>query len=370
MSLNKRKQARAIEQLASKLPLTNLAGGFLILYLAANASGFGDGVMKLVYFLAGALIGVVIFGAVQGRLQRYENVWRTKVRELASKMESKIDETSGGKNKLLDAYAIQYLGGHPSWVLKGQPEFGTIEIYDKFIVFKNRQNRIKFSIARIRRVTAEPFKNVRPKKIPNVFIPAPIVVKQPLANRLFQALQRLQRLAMFDYLDDLGQKNLIIFMPVLGNPLAVKSLKESVDMVLKTVPKEKRQALLTDTPLKRQASTAEIEAAVEASRRAELSVDEPSAPPPPPVATSPAEDVRYLVRLEAAGATPDEQAAISVQMASLFNLPPDKVAAAVSRTPFVIKRNLSYDQAKRFTEALTAIGAIAYAEAMDPTPSR
>lgn len=56
MSVNKRKQTKALQSMLLKLPLTNLAGGLLILFLGYEAFGLGEGIMALLYGLVGAVV--------------------------------------------------------------------------------------------------------------------------------------------------------------------------------------------------------------------------------------------------------------------------------------------------------------------------
>lgn len=362
MSVQKRKQVKALESLAAKLPLTNLAGALAIGVCAKQSFALGDGVMAWLYGGVGAVVGLLVYGTFQKRIQQAENRWRAKVRELSAKMESKLDEEQGTQNKLLDSYELQYLGGHPGWLLSGKSEFGTLDIYDKTLVFKNKANRVKLQMARIKRVSAETDKVMRLKKLSDVVLPRPPVVKNPLLARLMAEVRKRQRYLVIDYLDDLGQKRLIVLSAVGGNPLKAKAVKEAIEGPLKKIPKEKRVqgsagGSSGQTSGFQQATDAQIAAAEAASRR--------SYEPAAPVAS---DEVRFQVVLEGAGKGPDEQEAIAQQMASLFSIPPDRAVAALARIPFVAKRNVSEEQAEKLVSALTAIGASARAEAMRPLP--
>lgn len=372
MSVQKRKQAKALQSLATKLPLTSLAGAFFVWYGASQAFTLGDeqGMLPWVYGLVGAVVGMLIFGVVQKPIQRYENRWKAKVRELAQKMESKIDEEQGGINKLLDSYELQYLGGHPGWPLT-RVEFGLFDIHEKSLYFKNKSNRIKFQLARIKRVTCEPEKTIRLKKLPAVVLPKPRTYKNALVGRLMAQIAKHQRYLLVDYVDDLGEKHLVVFQPVGGNPLVAKAVKEAFDEVHKKVPKEKKGS---QAPVRQQASDEQLAAAEAASRQAQ-GMGRGSVPPgtgalAPAAAVLPSEgELLYQVVLDHAGSTPEEQANVAQQMASIFNIPGDKALAAVQRVPFVVKRNLTQDQGQRLVSALSATGAAARAEAMTPAPS-
>lgn len=268
MSVNKRKQAKALQTIALKLPLTNLAGGAVILLMATLTSGLGQGVMAILFGLVGVLVGVVLFGATQKHIQRAENKWRVKVREVATKIESKLDEEQGGNNKLMDVFELEYLGGHPGWTLKGKPEFGTLEVFEKSLIFKNKANRIKFQLARIKRVAADPEKLVRQnKKLSGVILPKPLTHKNKLLKRLFDELQKRRRFVIVDYLNDLGEKNLVLFSATYGNPWIAKAVQASVQEILKKMPKEKKSAGSGKLKLT-QVSDDAIAAAEAASRQA------------------------------------------------------------------------------------------------------
>lgn len=364
MSVQKRKQAKALQSLATKLPLTNLAGAFLIWYGASQAFGLGDGqgFIQWVYGLVGGVVGMLIFAVLQKYIKAYEHRLKVKAREVAQKMESKLDEEQGGVNKLLDSYELHYLGGHPGWPLK-KSEFGLFDIHEKSIFFKNKTNRIKFQLARIKRVTCEPEKVIRLKKLPAVILPKPKTYKYALLGKVMGELQKRQRYILVDYLDDLGEKHLVVFQPVAGNPLVAKAVKEAVDEIHKKIPKEKKG---TQAPALQQASDEALAAAEAATRRAQ---GRGTAPIPPVTGALPAEgEVRYQVVLDHAGATPEDQAAVANQMASLFGIPSDRALAAIQRVPFVAKRNLTADQAERLVSALNATGGAARAEAMTQAP--
>lgn len=369
MSVNKRKQAKAFQSLATKLPLTSLTGGALVLYGATQAFGLGTGVTAWVYGLVGAAVGVLIFGVVQKPIQRYEHRLKVKARELAQKLESKLDEEQGGVNKLLDSYELHYLGGHPGWTLRDKPEYGLFDLHEKSIFFKNRSNRIKFQLARIKRVSCEPEKVLRLKKLPNLVLPKPKTYKNALIGRVMAELVKRQRYVVVDYLDDLGEKHLVVFQPVGGNPFVAKAVKEAVDEIHKKIPKDKKGG--SQAPGLQQASTEQLAAAEAATRQAQ---GRGAAPAPttslaPSTGSLPAEgEVRYQVVLDYAGATPEEQAHVAQQMAGIFGIPADKAMAAVQRVPFVAKRNLSADQAQRLVSALSATGASARAEATQQAP--
>lgn len=375
MSVQKRKQAKAFQSLATKLPLANIAGALLVLYGAWQAFGRGEeqGFIQWVYGLVGGVVGFLIYGVVQKPIRNYEHKVKIKARELAQKMEAKLDEEQGGVNKLLDSYELHYLGGHPGWVLKDKVEFGIFDIHEKSIYFKNRTNRIKFQLARIKRVSCEPEKVIRLKKLPTVILPKPKTYKNAIVSRVMAELVKRQRYVVVDYLDDLGEKHMVIFQPVAGNPLKAKAIKAAVDEIHKKIPKEKKGA---QAPALQQASDDQLAAAEAASRQALARGRAGTAPKAsvtgslaPSTATLPAEgEVRYQVVLDYAGSTPEEQANVAQQMASLFGIPSDRALAAVQRVPFVAKRNLTLDQAQRLVSALSATGASARAEGMNQAP--
>lgn len=374
MSVQKRKQAKAVQSLATKLPLASIAGVFLVLYGASQAFGLGDGqgLVQWVYGVVGGVVGFLIFGVVQKPIKNYEHQLKIKARELAQKMEAKIDEEQGGINKLLDSYELHYVGGHPGWPLRDKAEFGLFDIHEKSIFFKNKSNRVKLQLARVKRVTLEPEKVLRLKKLPSLVLPKPKTYKNAIVSRLMAEVAKRQRYLVVDYLDDLGEKHLVVFQPVGGNPFLAKTVKAAIDEVHRKIPKEKRGA--SEKPAGLQQASDEALAAAEAASRRSMGYG--TAPMPQATASLaastgslPAEGgVRYQVVLDHAGATPEEQAAVATQMASLFGIPADKAMAAVQRVPFVAKRNLTADQAQRLVSALTATGASARSEAMNQAP--
>lgn len=370
MSVQKRKQAKAIQSLATKLPLSSLAGGALVLFGATQAFALGDGqgFVQWGYGLVGGVVGLLIFGVIQKPIQRYEHRLKVKARELAQKLEAKLDEEQGGANKLLDSYELHYLGGHPGWPLKDKSEFGLFDLHEKSIYFKNQSNRIKFQLARIKRVSCEPEKVIRLKKLPSVVLPKPKTYKNAFVGRVMAELAKRQRYVLIDYLDDLGEKHMVVFQAVAGNPLTAKAVKQAVDELHKKIPKEKKG---TQAPGLQQASDEQMAAAEAASRQALArgrTGTAPMAAVTASLAPSTGGEVRYQVVLDHAGSTPEEQANVAHQMASLFGIPGDKALAAVQRVPVVAKRNLTGDQAQRLVSALVATGASARAEAMNQAP--
>ncbi len=374
MSVQKRKQAKAFQNLATKLPLANTAGALLVLYGASQAFGLGEGqgFVQWVYGLVGGVVGFLIFGVIQKPIRAYEHKVKIKARELAQKMEAKIDEEQGGLNKLLDSYELHYLGGHPGWPLKDKVEFGLLDLHEKSLFFKNKANRIKFQLARVKRISVEPEKVIRLKKLSTVVLPKPKTYKNAIVGRVMAELVKRQRYVVIDYLDDLGEKHLVVFQAVGGNPFVAKAVKAAVDEVHKKIPKDKKGAV-EKAPGLQQASDEALAAAEAASRQSQGYRSAHAAPATGALASSTgtlpaAGEVRYQVVLDYAGATPEEQSHVATQMASLFNIPADKAMAAVQRVPFVAKRNLNPDQAQRLVSALTATGASARAEAMNQAP--
>lgn len=372
MSVTKRKQAKNLQRLAARLPMANLAGAALVWFGASQGAAMGDrfdGTIPWGHMLVGGLVGFGLFAVGHKYLQQVEKKLKLKINELTRKIESKIDEEQGSNNRLLDAYQLEYHGGHPGWVLKGKVEYGTLDIHEKNLLFRNQHNRAKLQLARIRRVTIEPLKLLRAKRLTTLVLPKPATHKNALLKAILEFVQSKQRWLVIDYLDDLGEKHLVAFYPSLGSARAAKAVKTAIDEVHRKIPKEKRVAASPTADLgpsaRQQVSTAALAAAEAASRRvgaveATATVPAPSAPPVVE---------RYQVALVGAGDTAEARAAIVTQMAGRFSIPEEKLALALARLPFVMKRNLSYEQARQLVSILEGIGATARAEAMPVTAS-
>lgn len=377
MSVTKRKQAKTLQRLAARLPMANLAGAALVWFGASQGAAMGDpgdGSIAWGHVLIGGLAGLGLFAVAYKYLQQYEKKLKLKVNEITRKIESKIDEEQGTSNRLLDAYQIEYVGGHPGWPLKGKAEFGTLDIHEKNLLFRNQNNRAKLQLARIRRVTIEPLKLLRSKRLATVQLPKSATHKNPLLKAILEFVQSKQRWLVIDYLDDLGEKHMVVFYPSLGSARRAKAVKSAIDEVTRKIPKEKRVSVSPTADLsqsaRQQVSTAALAAAEAASRRAgglEATSTVPVAPPAPAPASAAAE--RYQVALVNAGETPEARAAIAAQMAVRFSIPEEKLAIALQRLPFVMKRNLSREQALQLVAILDGIGAAGRVEVMPATAS-
>lgn len=381
MSVKKRKQARALQDLVRRLPLTNLFGLVIIYFLATNAAGTFETMMEgstgwWVGLVVGGLVGLILFGAVQKYLQRFESRFKARASEAAQKLESSADEEDRSQNKLLDAFEIQYLGGHPSLKVGDKLIFGTLEVREKSLIFKNKESRIKIALARLKRVSIETDRVMRMKKLPDVKLPPMPKPKQRIVKFGYEQLRKLQRYVMLDYQDDMGERHLIVFYPMIGhhligNPQKAKAMKVAIDEPLAKYQKDKRGT----KSFSRDGGTGKLSKTAPLSEPTAQEVTVPPAPapaqtppPPPPrlVPQGPVSDLRYQVSLVAAGSTPEEQQAIATQMAQIFNLPLEKAMAAVQRVPLVVKRNLTEAQADDLYQSLTAIGARVSVDVMQP----
>lgn len=351
--------------------MANLAGAALVCFCAYQGMMMGDqydGSIAWGHVLGGGLLGFGIFAVAYKYLVQYEKKLKLKVNDLTRKIESKIDEEQGTNNRLLDAYQLEYHGGHPGWTLKGKVEYGSLDIHEKNLLFRNQNNRAKLQLARIRRVTIEPLKLLRSKRLTTVQLPKAATHKNPLVKAFLEFVQSKKRWVVIDYQDDLGEKHLVLFYPSMGSARTAKTIKAAIDEVLRKIPKEKRVAVSPTADLgqgtRQQVSTAALAAAEAASRRAS-GVAEATATVS---AAAPARD-RYQVALVSAGASPEAQAAILAQMAERFSIPEEKLALALQRLPFVMKRNLSHEQAQQLVAILEGIGAAGRIEAMPATAS-
>ncbi|MNR82388.1 hypothetical protein D3C86_513630 [compost metagenome] len=383
MSVKKRKQARALQDLVRRIPLTNTAGLFIIVYLATNLAGMFEMSMGgssgwWIGLLIGGLAGVFLFGALQKPVQRYESKFKARLQDVAQKMESSADDEDKSQNKLLDAFEIQYLGGHPGLRVSDKLIFGTLEVREKSLIFKNKEARIKMSLARLKRVSVELDRLMRHKKLPNVKLPPMPSLKRPLLKLSYEQIRKLQRYVVLDYMDDMGDRHLIVFYPMighpmLGNPLKAKAIKTAIDEPFSKYQKDKKGT----KSFAKDGGTGKLSKVVppqEPPQVVEATV--PPAPPTPPapkpaaprpVPQGPATDLRYQVSLVGAGSSPEEQLAVAQRMAQIFSLPPEKAQAAVQRIPLVVKRNLTESQADDLYQSLSSIGARVSVEAMNPT---
>lgn len=382
MSVKKRKQAKALQDLVRRIPLTNTAGLLIIYFLAANLAGTFELMMEgpagwWVGLVIGALSGVILFGALQKRLKREEGKFKARLQGMAQKMESSADEEDKSQNKLLDAFEIQYLGGHPGLKVADMPVFGTLEVYEKSLVFKNKTARIKMSLSRLKRVSLEMDRQVRHKKLPSVKLPVMPAFKNGLAKSGYELLRKLQRYVSLDYQDDIGERHLILFYPTLGHPLLgnppkAKAIKAAIDEPLGKYNKEKKGT----KSFAKEGGTGKLKGGT--GSLAGTGSPAPAARPEPVPAPEPApavvahapvaepDDRRYQVSMVSAGASPEEQAAVAREMARLFGLPEEKALAALQRLPLVIKRNLTESQASELYHSLNATGAQIAVAAMPP----
>jgi ribosomal protein L7/L12 len=383
VSVKKRKQAKALQDLVRRIPLTNTAGLLIIYFLAANTAGSFELMMEgpagwWVGLVIGGLGGVILFAALQRRLKREEGKFKARLQGMAQKMESSADEEDKSQNKLLDAFEIQYLGGHPGLKVAEMPVFGTLEVYEKSLIFKNKSARIKMAMTRLRRVSLELDRLVRHKKLASVKLPVMPTFKNRMLKVGYEVLRKLQRYVMLDYQDDIGERHLILFYPtlghpLLGNPLKAKAIKASIDDPLSKYQKEKKGT----KSFAKEGGTGKLSrpaAAREATPRETVPPEAPrreaaaTVPPAAPVGSAaPADDRRFQVSMVSAGSTPEEQSAVAHEMARIFGLPEDKAHAAVQRLPLVIKRNLTEAQAGELYQSLSATGAQIAIEAMSPT---
>ena len=385
LSVKKRKQARALQDFVSRIPITNTAG-LIIIYLAATGiAGQFEFMMEgstgwWVGLVIGVLVGVIAFGALQKSVRRFEGRFKARLRDVAQKMETSADEDDKTQNKLLDAFELQYLGGHPGLKVSDKLVFGTLEIHEKSLVFKNKDARIKMSLARLRRISLETDRLMRHKKLPNAKLPPLPKFKHRVLKLGHEQLRKLQRYVLLDYQDDIGERHMIVFYamfghPLFGNPLKAKAIKAAIDDPFGKYQQEKKgtKSFSKDTgtgkPSKAIGDDVPREAAAMVPQ-APPPPPPPSFPPPPspPVAprSAPVSDLRYQVSLIGAGSSSAEREAVAQQMVQLFGIPLVKAQAAVQRMPLVVKRNLTEAQADELYQSLSSTGARVSVEATAP----
>lgn len=455
---------------ARKWPYANILTGAAagLLGLVGFTVG-GGGVMGIVFGAVGAALG----GVLQKPFQGVERTISLKLYDLASRIE--IVEQTDAKDKagvipnsLLDEFTLYYHGGHPSW-RADKVEYGTLQVYERSVVFKNLRNRLRMPMARLNKVTLETFVQVRVRKIPDVVVPEVKTSKNKVLGKIQEFIRRKQRFVVLDYTDDTGSQRLIVFWPTAGNPRFGRQVKEVLDGAIRKAAKDRHarseaagtadsggqsggqsggapggSAALVPAPRRptivgklpsatmggmrgglHEVSQDAIEAAKKASQAqlgdqsgltlttimreaaqakpcpyCKFSLKEPivtcsvcsavhhegcwkanfgcttkdcrgkavkqsaATDPSAPAAPAAAATVLFQVVLASAGSTEQEREAVAGQMASLFNIPVEKVRVVLQKVPAIAKRNLNRAEADSLAERFRAIGADAQVEEM------
>ncbi|MBU6428092.1 MAG: hypothetical protein KGR26_03700 [Cyanobacteria bacterium REEB65] len=204
--------------------------------LAGLLGGYNLGGGDLPQLLVGGLLGGLAAIGLQRQFAQLENRLGAKLYELASRIEivEQVDAKDRGAapNALLDEFALDYCGGHPTWSTE-KAAFGTLQVFERSVVFKNLKNRIRMPNSRLNRVTLESVVQVRVKKIPGVALPNSRPIQDKTLAKLYGLVRKRQRYVVFDYTDDSGNQQYIVFWPRGGNPQAAKQVREVVEGTLK-----------------------------------------------------------------------------------------------------------------------------------------
>ncbi len=471
-----------------KWPYANILTGTTAAVLGlVGFSVAGGNVVGLVTGLIAAAVG----GALQKPFQGIERTISLKLYDMAGRIEiveqtEAKDKSAAIPNSLLDEFPLYYHGGHPSWRAE-KVEFGSLQVYERSVVFKNLRNRLRMPMARLNKVTLETFVQVRVRKIPEVVVPEIKASKNKAIAKIQEFIRRKQRFVVLDYTDDSGSQRLIVFWPTAGNPRFAKQVKEVLDGAIRKAAKDRQARAeaagaadfsegtgtlpggsgpLVPTPRRptiagrlptstmsgmrgglHEVSQDALEAAKRASQAAlgdqgltlttimrdaaqakpcpycKFSMKDPvvvcslcsiehhegcwkanfgcttsdcrgkavkkgdpavasaaapaqgappgttaAAPTPAgiaaPVAAGQSGNALFQVVLASAGSTEQEREAVASQMASLFNIPVDKVRIVLQRVPAIAKRNLNRPEAESLAERFRNIGADAQVEEM------
>lgn len=458
---------------ARKWPYANILTGIAATLLGLAAfSVVGGGVTGLVIGAIGAAIG----GALQKPFQGVERAISLRLYDLASRIEiveqtDAKDKSGAIPNSLLDEFPLYYHGGHPAWKAE-KVEYGTLQVYERSVVFKNLRNRMRMPMARLNKVTLESIVQVRVRKLPDVIVPETRVSKNKIVAKIQEFIRRKQRFVVLDYTDDTGAQRLIVFWPTAGNPRFGKQVKEVLDGAIRKaardrharseaaaaadgggpagtvgtgsgspVPAARRPTVAGKLPTAtmggtrglQEVSQDAIEAAKKASqaqlgdpsgltlttimreaaqarpcpyckfslkepvvtcsicgvphhegcwkanfgcttqdcrgkpvKKADAAPQDAKAPPggTPDAGRDASGAALFQVVLASAGRTDQEREAVAGQMATMFNIPVEKVRIVLQKVPAIAKRNLNRTEAENLAERFRAIGADAQIEEM------
>jgi hypothetical protein len=226
---------------ARKWPFANILCGTAaaILGLVGYTMGGGD-VTGMVFALVAASAG----GATQKAFQPIEKTISAKLYEMASKIE--INEQTDAKekasavtNSLLDEFKLIYFGGHPTWKTE-KGDYGTLQVYERSVVFKNLRNRFRMPMARLNKANLDSHVQVRVRKIPDVNLPEGKKSKNPLIGKIQEFIRKKQRFVVLDYTSDTGETKYIVFWATGGNPRYAKTLQDVMDGAIRKASRDRQ----------------------------------------------------------------------------------------------------------------------------------
>ncbi len=240
---------------ARKWPYANILFGSTV---AAGAYfGFSWG-GDIAHVLLMGFLGLIGGAVLKKPFAQVENRISTKLYDMASTIEI-VEQTDvkdkSAPNTLVDEFGLDYCGGHLAWRVD-KAEFGSLQVFERAVAFKNLKNRLRMPLARINRVTVESLVQVRIKHLPDVFLPNAGVSRNKALAALTTLLRRQQRYVVIDYTDETNTHRFVVFWPRGGNPRYAKQVRDGLDAVLKKNHKDRSGAAHGTTHLAAPAPTA------------------------------------------------------------------------------------------------------------------
>ncbi|MBM3266703.1 MAG: hypothetical protein FJZ01_03555 [Candidatus Sericytochromatia bacterium] len=217
--------------------------------MGAGAVGFGYAGFSLSggeLGVTGLVVGLIAAGASTMLRKIYDEVEKKislKIYDMASQIEI-VEQTDpkdkGGAlpNSLLDEFSLNYYGGHPTLKVD-KPEWGSLQVYERAVVFKNLRNRIRMPMSRIAKVSLESHVQVRMRKVADVNLPEAKTSKNPALGKLQQFIRKNQRFLVIDYTADTGESRPLVFWAQGGNPQYAKHLKDILDGAIRKAQRDR-----------------------------------------------------------------------------------------------------------------------------------
>ncbi|HBN07376.1 MAG TPA: hypothetical protein DD435_01585 [Cyanobacteria bacterium UBA8530] len=405
------------------LPLVNIIiGGIFALgfFAALNMAEMLE-LPAVVLAPAGLFLSAILFVLTQKTMRKRERDWKFALEQFIKRFEKVDEEEKKAQEAGGIVFAVYYLGGHPNHKASSAGDFGNMSVYEKQIAFRaTRFDRFQIKMARLKKVSIESEATLLVKRIKHLQLkPIKNEERKKLAGRLKAEIRKRMKFLLFEYQDDLGEKMLIAFRPIAGNPLEAKSIKEAVDYQLtryrmqrskeekrdriearekvqeapretpREVPSEPVSSPLAParppapSPTKNPPSTAKLPPPKAPSGAGALRPDGipifdiPSSPlMGPQIEAAPVvpstratgvfrtadllaamKEQKYDVVFLSGGRTEEEKAQMSEKMAQEFNFSLDQASAVIDRAPIVAKKALSYADAEQLASSFLAIGA-------------
>ncbi len=361
----KRQKAERLRSLAAKVrlqqaaPYAGAVAGFML------TVGFG----QIVITGIAAGLGAALPRLIRRQIEDIDLRIRHQIMSRAQVLDDETSEAGAGVERWFGEFTLHYLGGHPGLRLVKDAAFGHLSCTDRGVVFRNQATRIRMVPSRIQRVVLENPRQVNARKLPGG-IPVPIMThRHPLLARVASALVRRQRVVLIDYLDDLGERNWIVFRDTWMMPGAAALIKQAVEAAIRTVPREKRvQAGIRGTGNLAQAggnSREDIAAAEKASR--DLLDHGAHVDGAAGRLAARQVDTRFDVVLEGMGSSPEELERVVAELSRIFGKPPERFRELEQRLPMVIRRNQGDSDARQLRDLLVRAGAAVRIDPGSPT---